>query len=129
MTDDAAETIKDDLIRRSGAVMHQNLEQIFGEVTAENVFETLERSEDRIVIGASAIERAGGFGFGAGEGVDSAGEPGGGGGGGGGGWGGARPVAVIEVTADGVKVWPVLDWTKLGLVLVGVLAAIWRVRR
>ena len=129
MTDDTPETTTDDLIGRSAAGMQRNLEQIFDEVTAEKVFETLERSEEMVVIGASVIERAGGFGFGAGEGVDSAGEPGRGGGGGGGGWGQARPVAVIEVTADGVKVWPVLDWTKLGLVLVGVLATVWRVRR
>ncbi len=67
--------------------------------------------------------------MGAGEGVDQAGESGGGGGGGGGGWGQARPVAVIEVTARGVKIWPVIDYTKLGLATVAVLAAIWKARR
>jgi uncharacterized spore protein YtfJ len=114
---------------RLGAVMHGNLEQLFGAASAGNVFETLDTSEGRVVIGASTIERAGGFGFGGGDGIDSAVEGGGGGGGGGGGAGQARPVAVIEITGGGVKIWPVLDWTKLGLVAIGVLAAIWKVRK
>ncbi len=113
-----------------GSRIGENLERLFGKVTASDVFRTLETSEDRVVIGASAVERAGGFGFGAGEGVDpDADEVVGGGGGGGGGAGQARPVAVIEITPDGVKVWPVIDYTKLGLVAIGVLAAIWKIRR
>jgi uncharacterized spore protein YtfJ len=117
------------VIERVGERLADNLTTIFGDVATSQIFETLERTDDRVVIGASTLERAGGFGFGGGEGVDAAGSNGGGGGGGGGGAGQARPIAVIEVTSGGVKIWPVLDYTKLGLVAVGVLAAIWKARR
>jgi uncharacterized spore protein YtfJ len=117
------------LIAGVGEQLTQNLDTIFGEVDPAGIFNTLEHNDDRLVIGAATIERAGGFGFGAGEGVDSAGVPNGGGGGGGGGAGQARPVAVIELTKEGVRIWPVIDYTKLGLVAVGVLAAIWKARR
>jgi len=107
----------------------ENLDRLFADVDAEQIFETLERTDDRVVIGASTVERAGGFGFGGGEGTSKDSETGSGGGGGGGGGGHARPIAVIEITGDGVRVWPVIDFTKLGLVAVGVLAAIWKARR
>lgn len=131
MTEEAKER-SSELIARAGEQMAESLETMFSEVTASQVFNTLERTDDRVVIGATTIERAGGFGFGAGEGVDSAGAHnvgGGGGGGGGGGVGWARPVAVIEVTGRGVQIWPVLDYTRLGLVALGVMAALWKARR
>lgn len=117
------------VVEQTGAQIGRNLESLFGAVGTEQIFTTLERNDERAVIGASVVERAGGFGMGAGEGVDQAGESGGGGGGGGGGWGQARPVAVIEVTTGGVKIWPVIDYTKLGLAAVAVLVAIWKARR
>ena len=127
MTDDTT-TNAERIVDRMGSQLGDNLNNVFGDISTADVFQTLETSDDRVVLGASTIERAGGFGFGAGEGVDQA-SGNGAGGGGGGGWGQARPVAIIEVTAQGVKVWPVLDYTKLGLVAVGVLAAIWKARR
>ena len=117
-------------IERVGTRLGENLERIFNDVVATEVFQTLEQSTDRVVIGASAVERAGGFGFGAGESVEAnSTEPAGGNCGGGGRAGQARPVAVIEITKQGVKVWPIIDYTKLGLVAIGVFAAVWKIRR
>lgn len=129
MPDNDTKSNDDDLAARMGDRIDAGLDTIFGPVQSGDVYQTLESTDDRIVLGASSIERAGGFGFGAGEGIDNAGQSGSGGGGGGGGWGQARPVAIIEVKKSGVTVWPVLDYTKLGLVAIGVLAAIWRARR
>lgn len=82
--------------------------------------------EDRTVFTAASIERMGGFGMGggAGEGEGPGGEGAGTGSGAGGGGGGtlrARPVAVIEVSGDGLRVEPVIDFTN---VLVTALLAV-----
>ena len=128
MSDEAGREARG-VVADTAAAIGENLTSLFGDVEPSRIFETLQESDDRVVIGASSIERAGGFGFGGGEGAGTDGETGSGGGGGGGGAGQARPVAVIEITAAGVKVWPVIDYTKLGLVAVGVLAAMWKARR
>jgi hypothetical protein len=120
---------KGDAVARVGRQVQRHLDGLLGGVEPGDLFVTLDRNDDRVVFGAAAIERAGGFGFGAGEGEDDAGEKGAGGGGGGGGSGRARPIAIVEVTSAGVKVWPVIDYTKLGLVAVGVLAAMWKAMR
>lgn len=84
-----------------------------------------------------------GFGYGLGGGTDTrpaAEEPsgekgaedtpiaatssGGGGGGGGGGVSYERPVAVITIGPDGVKVQPVLDPTKIGLALIATVGEV-----
>jgi uncharacterized spore protein YtfJ len=69
------------------------------------------------VITASEVLAAGGFGMGAGSGPvqDGEGTAAGGSGGGGGGMSQARPVAVIAIGPDGVKVEPVVDVTKIAL--------------
>jgi uncharacterized spore protein YtfJ len=71
------------------------------------------------VIPAAEVLAIGGFGLGSGSGADtnSSGQRrrGGGSGGGGGGRVLARSVAVVEVTADGVRVRPVVDVTKIAL--------------
>ncbi len=82
-----------------------------------------------MVITAATIERAGGFGFGAGAGTDPEEAGGGGGGGGGGGTATARPVAVVEVRADGVVVRPVLDYTRIGITVTLAALAVWRTLR
>lgn len=74
-----------------------------------------------------------GFGFGGGQGtlkgngaqsVDEAGkDAGGGAGGGGGGRVSVRPVAVLEVGADGTKVKPIVDVARLALA--GMILAAW----
>ena len=102
---------------------------ILGDVKPSEVFKTVEAREGRVVLGAVSIERAGGFGFGAGEGLDSANNEATGGGGGAGGWGHARPIAIVVVEESGVKVWPVIDYVKLAIVTVGALAAIWKAGR
>ena len=68
-----------------------------------------------------------GFGFGAGSDGDD--PTSGGGGGGGGGSAQARPVAVIEVTSEGVSVRPVLDFTKIGITALLSFVAAWRLIR
>jgi uncharacterized spore protein YtfJ len=118
------------LVDRVGAQTRDGLAKIFGDLSADKVF-GIEQVGDRLVITAAAIERAGGFGFGAGAGSD-ADQPdaaGGGGGGGGGGSGQARPVAIIEVTADGVSVRPVLDYTKIGITVLMSFLAAWKLIR
>ncbi|MDQ3811084.1 MAG: hypothetical protein M3336_12415 [Chloroflexota bacterium] len=80
------------------------------------------------VITASEVAAGGGFGVGSGTAPrpEGAAEASGGGGSGGGGGGGsmARPVAVIVIGPDGVKVKPVLDVGKLALAAVTAWAAI-----
>ncbi len=63
-----------------------------------------------------------GIGVGYGGGSDESGQGGGGGGGGGGSFG--RPVAVISIQPDGVKVEPVMDLTKLGIAAFSTLIAL-----
>jgi uncharacterized spore protein YtfJ len=70
-----------------------------------------------LIIPAAEVLSVAGFGMGTGGGGDAQ-KPENGGGGGGGGGGGrvfARPVAVIVSTAEGVRVEPVFDRTKIAL--------------
>jgi uncharacterized spore protein YtfJ len=99
----------------------EGFERIGGTFSASEVFSAHEAGE-RLVITAQSVEVGGGFGFGTGS--DSAGNLGGGGGGGGGGKG--RPVAVIEVGPAGVEIHPVIDFTRLGVAVLGTLLALWR---
>ena len=103
-------------------------EELFGEPTEKG---------GRTFVTASSVERIGGFGFGGGEGEahgqDGDGEGGSGSGVGGGGGGGgtlrARPVAVIELSEDGVRVEPVIDFTNVlvsGVLAFGAFLAIGR---
>lgn len=91
------------------------------DVSASQVFSEPVRSGDRVVIPAAAIERAGGFGHG--------GDQAGNGGGGGGGRGLGRPVAVIEVGPEGVRIRPVVDLTKIGLTAIAAGLTVWRALR
>jgi len=74
------------------------------------------------VITASEITAGGGFGYGSGSsrqaGQSDEIEGAGGQGGGGGGGSSGRPVAVISIGPDGVKVQPIVDVTKLALAAV-----------
>lgn len=94
---------------------------------------------ERTVI--TAAEVSSGLGYGYGMGADATpGEPAepeegqssGYGGGGGGGFSMARPVAVISVGPEGVRVEPIVDVTKLGLAfltLLGSMLMTWRKMR
>jgi uncharacterized spore protein YtfJ len=114
------------MVDRIGAQTRDGLKRIFGGLSADKVFST-QQVGDRVVITAAAIERAGGFGFGAGSDGDD--PTSGGGGGGGGGSAQARPVAIIEVTSEGVSVRPVLDFTKIGITALLSFVAAWRLIR
>lgn len=104
------------------------LDRTLGDLGVE-VFSAPHQVGDRVVITASAHERSGGFGFGGGGGVDDGANSGGGFGGGGGGSSVSRPVAVIEVTPEGVTVRPIVDITRLLLALAGILLSVRRFRR
>jgi uncharacterized spore protein YtfJ len=113
----------------------------------EDIFEALEDMRDKasvsavygepVTVGEKTIIPVAdikyGFGLGYGEGParrdeDEEAEPSGQGGGAGGGAGGgvaARPVAVLEVTADGVEVKPVIDEGRIALV--GIFTGIWAI--
>lgn len=109
----------------------------------EDIFESIEAMRDKASVGAVFGEPvpAGeksilpvadikyGFGFGYGEGTTPAeGEeeaPSSGQGGGAGGGIAARPVAVLEVSAEGVTVKPVMDESRIALA--GILAGIWTI--
>ena len=137
-------------VRRGAEARSQALQRL---LSAADVIARSSASRSRrvsyTVIPAAEIASGGGFGSGMGFGSlrtamrwsrESPGQPGAGrlpratsslpmlegGGGGGGGGGGAmgRPVAVIVVGPDGVKVKPVLDMTKLALTAIGAWGAV-----
>jgi uncharacterized spore protein YtfJ len=107
----------------------ENLATVFGPASPEAVFSAPEHLNDELVITAASWERAGGFGFGGGGGTDAAGRPEGGGGGGGGGTSVGRPVAVITVGAEGIRVEPVIDLTKLAVTVLLSAVGVWRALR
>jgi uncharacterized spore protein YtfJ len=107
-------------VERIRATMNSGLDRLMS-VSADRVYAEPVRAGDRVVIPAASIEFSGGFGFGG----DTASN----GGGGGGGHHTGRPVAVVEVSPDGVRVRPVVDFTKVGLTLLAAALAVWRATR
>jgi uncharacterized spore protein YtfJ len=105
---------------RIRATMNSGLDRLMS-VSADRVYAEPVRAGDRVVIPAASIEFSGGFGFG--------GDAQANGGGGGGGHQAGRPVAVIEVSPDGVRVRPVVDFTKVGLTLLAAALTVWRATR
>jgi uncharacterized spore protein YtfJ len=116
MTD---ETSIDSLTEIEGTVA-SGIDRMLG-VGAEQVFRDPIRVGDRVVIPAATIAFGGGFGFGGAQQE--------GGGGGGGGWNDGRPVAVIDCAPEGVRVRPVVDFTRVGIVLIGAALTVWRASR
>ena len=82
--------------------------------------------QEPVIMGDTAVitcnELSVGVGVGYGGGSDEEGQGGGGGGGGGGSMG--RPVAVITIRPDGVKVEPIVELTKLGIAALSALIAL-----
>ena len=108
-----------------------SLEAVFGEASPSTVYSAPERVGDDLIITAASWERAGGFGFGGGQGTTDGETPEGGGGGGGGGGGTSvgRPVAVIRVGESGIQVEPVIDLTKVAVTALLSALAVWKVLR
>jgi uncharacterized spore protein YtfJ len=90
-------------------------------VSADRVFREPVRVGETVVVPAAAIAYGGGFGFG-GDNRNN-------GGGGGGGWNDGRPVAVIEAGPSGVRVRPVVDFTRIGLTVVAAAITVWSAGR
>jgi uncharacterized spore protein YtfJ len=105
---------------RIRATMSSGLDRLVA-VSADRVFAEPVRIGDRVVIPAASVEFSGGFGFG--------GDHQSNGGGGGGGHQAGRPVAIIEAGPAGVKVKPVIDFTRVGLTLVAAALTVWRASR
>jgi uncharacterized spore protein YtfJ len=106
-----------------GTAVTAGIEQLMS-VSADRVYREPVRVGERVVIPAATIAYGGGFGFGAGgDAIER------GGGGGGGGWNDGRPVAVIEASPDGVRIRPVIDFTRVGLTVVAAALAVWRAAR
>jgi uncharacterized spore protein YtfJ len=107
------------------------LEKLIAVGNTDAVFSDPVVSGEYTVITAAEARVAMGFGFGGGGGSDSGGESeesegsvGYGGGGGGGGASVARPVAIIEIGPNGVRVEPIIDPTKIALAFVTMLITI-----
>ncbi len=93
----------------------------FLNVSAESVYAEPVRVGERVVIPAATIEYVYGFGFGL-DPVDQ-------GGGGAGGRNVGRPVAIIEAGPEGVRIRPVVDFTRIALTLLAAGLTVWRVMR
>lgn len=122
-------------LERGREIGHEVTEKIFSAAHPRAVFGEPTRSGDYTLITASEVLAGGGFGFGGGTGVrpdarrpasspegeramNDSPQLGGGGGAGGGGTSIARPVAVIVLGPDGIKVQPIVDVTKIVLAFV-----------
>jgi uncharacterized spore protein YtfJ len=110
-------TTDDERIR---ATMTSGLDRLMN-VSADRVFAEPVRVGERVVIPAASVEFSGGFGFG--------GDARSNGGGGGGGYQAGRPVAIIEAGPSGVRVKPVIDFTRVGITLVAAALTVWRATR
>lgn len=109
-------TTDDERIR---ATMTSGLDRLMG-VSADRVFAEPVRIGESVVIPAASVEFAGGFGFG-GDGASN--------GGGGGGYQAGRPIAIIEAGPSGIRVKPVIDFTRVGLTVVAAALTVWRATR
>lgn len=108
----------------------QNIEQLSAAARPGAVFGQPVVAGGYTVITASEVAAGGGFGFGGGTqpaartGASTQTEAARGSGGGGGGGSSGRPVAVISIGPDGVKVQPVVDVAKIALAALSAWGAI-----
>ena len=116
---------------RSLEQAEHTLDRFLDVAGVDKVFGEPIRQGETTVIPAAEVLAAMGFGFGFGRGSDSSDRPqheGGGGGGGGGGSITARPVAMVVASPEGVRVEPVIDFTKVALAAItagGFMLATW----
>jgi uncharacterized spore protein YtfJ len=96
--------------------IEQVMDSLHAAASVEAVYGAPVKLRDTLVIPAAEVVAVSGFGVGQGVGGPG-GEAGSGAGGGGGGGGSAfaRPVAVIILSPEGVRVEPVFDFTKIAL--------------
>ena len=107
------------------------LDRLLSTARADAIFGEPISSGDQVAITASESKLGAWFGFGMGGGSTPPSEKvegqeegrGYGGGGGGGGMSMARPVAVINLRAGGVRIEPVVDITKVGIALFAALGS------
>jgi uncharacterized spore protein YtfJ len=98
--------------------IEQVMDSLHAAASVEAVFGAPVKQRDTLIIPAAEVVAVSGFGVGQGFGGPENGPGAAGGAGGGGGGGGsayARPVAVIIVSPEGVRVEPVFDITKIAL--------------
>lgn len=112
--------------KEAASVIENTMENFLEAASVDHVYGEPVKYGDTVVIPAAEVLSAAGFGYGFGSGSsveEEEGEGGSGAGGGGGGGGRvlARPVAVIVVSPEGVRVDPVADRTKVLLALITTL--------
>ena len=112
--------------KEAASVIENTMEKFLEAASVDHVYGEPVKYGDTVVIPAAEVLSAAGFGYGFGSGSsveEEEGEGGSGAGGGGGGGGRvlARPVAVIVVSPEGVRVDPVADRTKVLLALITTL--------
>ena len=118
-------------LERSLAQIEHSIDSFLSVADVGKAFAEPIRDRETTIIPAAEVMTGMGFGHGFGRGTGAEGEDqhrGGGGGGGGGGSAFARPVAVVVASADGVRVEPVIDFTKIALAAVtagGFMLATW----
>lgn len=114
-----------DAAERNQAGGMEKLDKLFAVAQPGAVYSEPMQVEGQTIITLNEVTVAMGYGFGIGEGggapdgetpeASAAMQGGSGGGGGGGGFSAGRPVAILAVDANGVRIKPVVDVTKLGI--------------
>lgn len=119
-----------DAAERNQAGGMERLDKLFAVAQPGAVYSEPMQAGDKTIITLNEVTVVMGYGFGVGEGSappqkegdanaapQGENSPGGGsgGGGGGGGFSAGRPVAIVSVDSNGVKIEPVVDVTKLGI--------------
>lgn len=140
--EDTHEAIKDGRFNLPGYrdpsldTIEQIMDGLHAAASVEAVYGAPVKQRDTLIIPAAEVLAVSGFGVGQGFGGPENGQEGAGGGGGGGGSAYARPVAVVIVSPEGVRVDPVFDLTKIALAsvtfaafAVGMLARVGQVQR
>jgi uncharacterized spore protein YtfJ len=112
--------------KEAASLIEKTMGKFLEAASVDHVYSEPVKYGDTVVIPAAEVLSAAGFGYGFGSGSsveEEEGEGGSGAGGGGGGGGRvlARPVAVIVVSPEGVRVDPVVDRTKVLLALITTL--------
>lgn len=120
----AEETVIASDLGKAVDTVENTMERLFAGANVKNVYGRPVQHGDTTIIPAAEVTVAGGFGVGMGVGISPKGmegqqeSEGSGSAGGGGGTTFARPVAVVIVSPEGVRVEPVIDLTKIGLAVI-----------